>query len=203
MDSDSYLPSLNYLSKAISKFNRDENIGVVELSNKAPDRGSIVTRCYFNLWKIIMYNRIKRGKKTTLAGGNALFLRKAVNEVGGFNRKLHFGDDNELGNRIVKKGYNVVLYDKPLIHDTMKSFSEFTRKQLWGATTLSKTGFSPLGLSIKEAFHEQIILGFKGMVRGLFVEKDFSWIVFPLLLSIRMIVYTIFFMFPRIVYGTK
>jgi len=193
IDSDTYLPSDDWLIQAVSKF-YGYKIGIVWISNRAPKVSSLIARCYFNFWRVLVFHRMAKGTGPRFGGGNSLFLRKAVEEVGGFNSRLHFGEDIDLANRIAKLGYHVVFFDVPLIHDTMRSVREFLRKQMWGASALSACGFDILGLNARSAFFEQVVLGFRGMVKGLVIDGDSSWSIFPLLIIIRFLVYAAFFL---------
>lgn len=210
-DSDIILPSPNWLRKAVQQFSKNKNIGVVWPVNKAPQNASIVSRCYFNFWN-------KRLEKThgALPGGNSLILRKAFDEVNGFNVQLHFGEDMDLMHRIVRHGFQVAIFNCPIIHDSMHTLKEFTRKQVWGASSLlsiidEKTKANMLGACmtwkimgenntslasryiLKEAFLRHILIGFEGMIEGLTKDRDYSWLVIPLLLGIRTLIYGSFF----------
>lgn len=189
-DSDIIIPSNDWLKEAVQEFK--DRVGIVWPSNRAPEKSSKTTRCYFNLWRTIMNHRL--AKAPPRAGGNALFSRRAIEDAGGFNRQLHFGEDIDLADRIAKLGYKIVFFDVPLIHDTMWSFREFLKKQIWGASTLSVHGLNILGLNARSAFFEQVILGFQGMVKGLVIDRDSSWSIFPLLIIIRSLVYAAFFL---------
>jgi len=188
IDSDTYLPSNDWLSQAVSKFH-SYRAGTMWASNRAPQNASMFSRCYFNLWRVLVFDRMVRKREMRFGGGNSLFLRKAVEEAGGFNRQLHFGDDTDLANRIANLGYYVVFFDVPLIHDTMQSVRQFLKKQIWGASSLSVHGFNILGLNARSAFYEQVVLGFRGMVKGIVIDRDLSWSIFPLLIIIRSFVY--------------
>ena len=42
-----------------------------------------------------------------------------------------------------------------------------------------------MGLSKKDLLYENVILGTKNMFTGIFVKKDFSWLLFPFFLFFR------------------
>jgi hypothetical protein len=140
------------------------------------------------------------GKEVLVANERAL---------GGFNKRLRFGEDLELGSRIIKLGYKVVIFNEPLIHDTMWSLKEYTRKQMWGASALTEVKkalitnlcISWRSDSSKDSMSYCVvnalklsITGLKGMISGLARDKDTSWLMFPLLLGIRVLVYGGFFL---------
>lgn len=208
-DSDIIIPSKNWLADAVQKFHESERVGVVWPVNKAPENASVTSRCYFAFWRTRASVFNNSTNKRLIPGGNSLVLREALENAGGFNKHLRFGEDLELGSRIVKLGYKVVFFDEPLIHDTMWSLKEYTRKQIWGASALAKTRETYLtnlciswsNTSRKNgigycAFSalELIFTGLKGMINGLSRDKDLFWLVFPALLSIRVFVYGGFFL---------
>ncbi|MCD6099026.1 MAG: hypothetical protein J7K33_00425, partial [Candidatus Marinimicrobia bacterium] len=82
-------------------------------------------------------------------------------------------------------GYQVVYIRDPLYHDTMRSLKEFARKQFTGAKTFTRTGFQLMNLSSRDVFYEQVILGTRGMIKGLIKDRDVSWLLFPLFVLIR------------------
>ena len=209
-DSDITLASPHWLRKAVHQFNENKNVGVVWPVNKAPQNASIVSSCYFNFWS----KRLEKSQGT-LPGGNSLVLRKAFDEVNGFNIQLHFGEDMDLMYRIVRRGYDVVIFDCPIIHDSMHTLKEFTRKQVWGASSLMSIKENEIKANIlnacmtwrisgentplvsryilKEAFLGHILIGLEGMIEGLTKDRDYSWLILPLLLGIRTLVYGAYF----------
>jgi len=40
-------------------------------------------------------------------------------------------------------------------------------------------------LSSRDVFYEQVVLGMKGMVEGVVIDREASWLLFPLFLLIR------------------
>lgn len=122
-------------------------------------------------------------------GGNALFLRKCIEEIGGINSSLHWGEDFDWAQKLKDCGYQVVFIRDPLYHDTMRSLKIFARKQFTGAKTFTATGFQLMNLSSRDVFYEQVILGMKGMITGLIIDRDASWLLFPIIVFIRMVAY--------------
>lgn len=210
-DSNVVLPSSDWLLRALEMFDEHRNIGIVWPLNRPPQNASIVSRCYFNFW-----NKRLASTKDALPGGNSLVLRAPFDEAKGFNVNLHFGEDMDLMRRIISRGYNAAVFNDPIIHDTMRTLKEFTRKQFWGASSLSSikdeelrkdlvdscmtwesgTGnkSSPASAQIfKEALLNHVLVGLKGM-KGVAEDRDYSWFILPLLLSIRMIIYGVYFL---------
>lgn len=187
-DADIIIPHKKWLINAIRYFNYSNRVSTVWPMNVAPPDSRMTTRLYFNYWRLVMEDRIKK-RRSVYGGGNALFLRKCIEEVGGINRSLHWGEDFDWAQKLKDHGYQVVYIRDPLYHDTMRSLKEFARKQFTGAETLTRTGFQLMNLSSKDVFYEQVVLGTKGMVKGLVKERDISWLLFPLFVFIRGIAY--------------
>jgi hypothetical protein len=108
-----------------------------------------------------------------------------LEEIGGIDKSLHWGEDFDWAKKLKDHGYQVVFITDPLYHDTMSSVKEFAKKQFTGARTFTETGFQLMNLSQKDVFREQVILGLKGMMNGVVKEKDTAWLLFPLLVFIR------------------
>lgn len=187
-DSDIVIPHNKWLLNAVKCFNLDYNISTVWPVNIAPPNGGLTVRLYFNHWKVIMDNRIKNNIGL-VGGGNALFSKKAIEDIGGINRNLHWGEDFDWARKLKNKEYKVVFLKDPLYHDTMRSFKRYAKKQFVGAKTFTTTGFGLMNLSFWDVINEQIILGTKGMLKGLFFQRDVSWLLFPPYISVRIIAY--------------
>lgn len=187
-DSDIIIPHERWLINAIKYFNYDTRVSTVWPRNIAPPKAKLIARLYFNMWSTI-YNEAIKKEQGVFGGGNALFVKKYINEIGGINKSLHWGEDYDWAKKLKDNGYQVIYLRDPLFHDTMRSIGEFAKKQFVGARTFTETGFQLMGTSLSEVLYEQIILCTKGMVKGLLIERDISWILFPLVLFIRLIAY--------------
>jgi glycosyltransferase involved in cell wall biosynthesis len=192
MDSDIILPHSHWLINAIKYFNYSKIVSTVWPVNTAPPGSSLTTRLYFNIWKLTIDNRIKYGR-SYYGGGNCLFRKDCFISIGGINPSMHWGADFDWAMKFQQKGYQVILLQDPIYHDTMRTLHEFYRKQFTGAKTFTKTGFQLMGLTTKDILYENFILGMKGMLRGLFIERDISWIYYPVFLSIRVLAYSSFY----------
>lgn len=188
-DADIIIPHSNWLLNAIRYFNYSSKVSTVWPLNIAPPNAPLTTRLYFNLWELIIMDRIKKGRGL-FGGGNALFLKKCFEEIGGIDKSLHWGEDFDWAKKLKDKGYQVVFIRDPLYHDTMRSLKQFARKQFTGAQTFAKTGFQLMNLSLKEILYEHLVLGTKGMMNGLIKNRDPSWLLYPLFVFIRGIAYT-------------
>ena len=134
-------------------------------------------------------DRIKTGR-SYYGAGNSLFIKECLMEIGGINTSIHWGEDFDWAMRLRNKGYKVVFISSPLYHDTMRTLKEFYKKQFTGARTYTKIGFELMGLSTKDVLYENFVLGTKGMIHGLVVERDISWLLFPVFLFIRVGAYS-------------
>ncbi|WP_373838606.1 glycosyltransferase family 2 protein [Methanospirillum sp.] len=187
-DSDIIIPHKNWLRNAVPYFNIEQKISTIWPVNIAPPNSNLVTQLYFNYWKLIMDYRLEKGHGY-FGGGNSLITKKSIEAIGGINRSLHWGEDYDWAKKLKDIGYKVVYLQDPLYHDTMSSILIFTKKQFTGAKTFTHTGFQFMGLSTFDIFYEQIIIGFKGMFKGIFIERNFSWIIYPLFVIIRGLAY--------------
>lgn len=187
-DSDIIIPHKKWLVNAIRYFNYSNMVSTVWPMNVAPPGSPMTTRLYFNHWREVIEDRIKK-RRGVYGGGNSLFLRKCIEEIGGVDRSLHWGEDFDWARKLKDHGYQVIYIRDPLYHDTMRSLSQFAGKQFTGAKTFTRTGFQLMNLSSRDVFYEQVVLGTKGMIKGLITGKDVSWLLFPLFVFIRAIAY--------------
>ena len=140
----------------------------------------------------MIYDRIKNNRGL-FGGGTSLIVKKYLIEIGGINISLHWGEDFDWAKKFKDKGYCVVFISDPIYHNTMRTLKQFYKKQFVGAKTFTKTGFGMMGLSKKEVFYENFILGTKGMFQGLIVERDMSWLYYPVFVFIRVLAYSSLF----------
>jgi len=188
-DSDIIIPHRRWLMNAIKFFNYNDSVGTIWPMNVAPPNSSIMTRFYFEQWRVLIENRLKEGR-SVVGGGNALFLREALEDIGGIRRDIHWGEDFDWAKRLKGKDYVVIAIYDALYHDTMKSMKEFIGKQIKGSNTFARVGgFGLMEMSLKDVMYEQIVLSSLGMVRGLMEGKS-CWLLFPLVLTIRAFVYS-------------
>jgi cellulose synthase/poly-beta-1,6-N-acetylglucosamine synthase-like glycosyltransferase len=187
-DDDIILPHPQWLSRAVAAFQLDPQASTVWPVLIPPPGANWVTRCFFDLNEAIFLAR-RRRPSAAFGGGNSLFRRDAVEQIGGFARDLWFCDDFEIALRLKAAGFRVILHQDPLIHDTMFSLPELYRKQQWGAGSVVAHGIENLGQSYWDAFYEQYLVGFGAMLKGLFVERKPWWLAYPLLVGAKTIPY--------------
>ena len=188
-DSDVYLPHNTWLLNALHFFNYSEDIATIWPKTIAPKGGPLFQKMYFNLGNLILENRIE--KNWGVVGGSGLILKRAIDDVGGYSQKVHWGEDFELALKLKNKGYNLVYVKDAVYHDTDMglSLSKFVKKQIRVASTFSDNSDLKMNMSKKELLYELFIIGTKGMVNGIFKERDFSWLLFPLLIFLRIQIY--------------
>lgn len=187
-DSDIVIPHRNWLTNAVKFFNYNNKVSTIWPMNIALPNSPYTQRLYFNLWRLFIENRIKNGKGF-FGGGNSLFLKKSLDDIGEMDNDIHWGEDFDLAKKLKDKGYSVVYISDPLYHDTMRTFKEFFSKQFTGARTFTDYGFGLMGLSTKDIAYEHFVIGFSAMMRGLLFERDFSWSYYPFLLFARLYAY--------------
>lgn len=188
-DSDLIIPHRDWLKNAVRYFNYDDRVSSVWPLYRAPPGSPGVEHLYqTSLYRILMEDRIRKNR-SVFGGGNTLFLKSALLEIGGVDRSIHWGADFDWAMKLKERGYKVIFIDDPLWHDTMRTIGQFYRKQFAGANTFTRAGFEMMGLSFRDIVYENFVLGTKGMLRGLFVDRDLSWLWYPVMLGIRVFAY--------------
>jgi glycosyltransferase involved in cell wall biosynthesis len=188
-DSDIILPHCNWLKDAVKYFNYSDRVSTVWPLCVAPPNASLFQRLYqTNMHGILIENRIANNHGL-FGGGNSLILKRYIEEIGGIDRSIHWGADFDWAKKLKDLGYQVVFISDPLYHDTMRSLRLFAKKQFNGARTFTKKGFNMMGLSRKDIFYEQFVLGTKGMIKGILVDKDRAWLLYPVFILIRVTAY--------------
>jgi glycosyltransferase involved in cell wall biosynthesis len=186
-DSDIVVPHREWLSGAIRIFDLYPDASTVYPVQRPPPDAARLTRFYLNHWALITQSRIQRSVGY-LGGGNCLFLKSALKQVGNFSPDLHWGADFDIARRLCGQGFRVVVYTDPIWHDTMRSLGEFIRKQKAMAHTLSKNGFRMMGLSSWDSLYEQLVLGSVTFLRGV-ARGDSASLLYPLYIAIRLGIY--------------
>jgi len=187
-DDDITIPHSGWLRNAIRYFNYSERVSTVWPAVVAPANASLTARLYANIWRVTFQDRIFK-HRGYFGGGNALFWRQSMEEIGGIDRSLHWGLDFDWAKKLKERDYQVVLTNDALYHNTMSSLREFAKKQFVTAEAFTKNHFDTTGLSTTDLLYEQFVLGAKGMASGLVRERDSSWALYPLFVLIRVIVF--------------
>lgn len=188
IDDDILIPHPDWLAQAVAAFQNEPRASTVWPVLIPPPHASWITRCFFDLNEAIFLARRQR-PTAVFGGGNSLFMRQAIAEIGGFNPRIGFGEDFDLAARLKAAGYCVILHSDPLIHDTMYSLREIYRKQQWGAAAIRQHGAELLAQSYNDAAYEQFLIGFKAMLAGLVIERKPWWLTYPLLVTAKTVPY--------------
>lgn len=188
-DDDIIIPHTEWLMGAVAAFHLDSGASTVWPVLVPPPNASPVTRCFFDLNEAVFAHRRYRSG-AVFGGGNSLFRRDAITNIGGFNPAIGFGEDFDLAKRLKAAGYRVIWHRDPLIHDSMYSLHEIYRKQLWGAAAVQTHGTELLAQSQGDMFREQVIVGLRAMFRGLVVHKKAYWMTYPLILGAKALPYS-------------
>jgi len=189
-DSDIIIPYAGWLNLAIKYFSSEEKISTVWPLVIPPSNSSMFAKCYSDFSNVIIFDRMKKNKGI-IGGTNSLFRKSCILDVGGFDPKIHWGEDLDLAKKLKEKKYKVIFYKDPLFHDTMRSPSEFLKKQIVGSKTFIPDDFRLTGLTRSQLIYEHFLIGFKGMLNGLLRERSLSWFYYPLLVFIRFAVYSL------------
>ncbi len=187
-DDDTIIPHTRWLRNAVRYFNYSEKVSTVWPMMVSAPHAPLTGRLYANIWRVTFEDRILKSRGS-FGGGHALFLREFIEEIGGVDQSLCWGEDWDWATKLKNRGYQVVYIKDPLYHDTMSSLREFAKKQFIGAETFAKDRFATTGLTPSDLFYEQFFLGTKEMTRGLVRDGDESWMLYPLFVLIRVIAY--------------
>lgn len=187
-DSDIVLPHEGWLHNAVQYFNYSDEVSTVWPENVAPPDSPPTTQVYFRLWHAIEEDRIETGRGP-FGGGNSLFRREALEDVGGIDQSLHYVEDMDWAKRLQEAGYQVVYLRDPVYHYTMLGFGTFFKKQFMAADRFTRAGSEVTGLPVKTIIYEQAVIGTIGMIRGLIQHHDPIWLLFPALLIARAVAF--------------
>lgn len=146
---------------------------------------------YLKYGSLVLERRIR--KNIGVLGGNGLFIKSKLLDVGGFDRRVHWGEDFNLAKKIIEK-YKVVYTKSYVYHDTNvgASTKDFIKKQLSYYSEFSDSKFADMGLTFSSLLYEQIIVGFSGMVKGLIINHEKEWFIYPYFLLLRLYILILF-----------
>lgn len=187
-DADIILPHNEWLYNAVSFFNYSDKVSTVWPQNVAPPDGTLLTDLYFNHWNLIIEDRIEN-ERGLYGGGNSLFRRECLEAIGAIDTSLHWGEDFDWSRKLKDRGYQVVYLRDPVYHDTMRSLGTFFQKQFLGAEAFTDSGFGLMGLTMRDILREQFLLGTVGMVKGVMLNRDASWLLYPPYIASRSLAY--------------
>jgi len=92
-----------------------------------------------------------------------IFRREAINEVGGFNSKLRFKEDQEMGERLAKKGYQIIGDPKLKVYASVSnSITEvLERYSRWYMDTDEKPSLKSYLHNLKASFRPMMEMDIK------------------------------------------
>lgn len=184
-DSDIIIPHKKWLINAVKKFYYDEKISTVWPINISPPASDKLSKVYVSYSWSMMLEIAKKGRGVW-GGGNSLFRIKFVKEAGGIDPQFHEFEDFYLAKKLKDKGYKVIFHEDPLHHITHSTFGELIRKELSRAKQFKRSSVIGLTeLSKSDWIYVHLVNGVRDMIRGLFIEKDESWALLPLILTVR------------------
>jgi GT2 family glycosyltransferase len=132
-DDDCLFPE-DWLSLLVAPFN-SPRVGVVGGPDVAPEDSSFFSKCVDYLFtSFIGTGGLRRGNKLRVGkyyakGCNMAVLRRAIQEVGGFDESLVPGEDIEMAYRIEKAGYLITFADKAFVwHRRKDNVRDYLRK---------------------------------------------------------------------------
>ena len=188
-DSDIIVPHEKWLIKAVKKFQYDKRISTVWPINISPPISGKLSKVYVSHSWSTMLEMAKKGRGIW-GGGNSLFKAKLVKEAGGIDPQFHEFEDFYLARKLKDRGYKVIFHEDPLYHVTHATFEELIRKELSRAKHFKDYNMISLTeLSRADWIYAHLVNGIKNMIRGLFIEKDRSWALLPLVLAVRAFAY--------------
>ena len=188
-DADIILPHPKWLYNAVMQFlTSDKNVASMEILYLPVTGASLLSRLYLLHSNRVIKERAIRGKGS-LGGGNSLFLRTRIMEAG-INEHAPSTEDLDLAYKLRSKGYSVIIAHEPIFHDTHVTLHEIVRKEIVRAKEFRSHGIRKLiGLTTNELLYEQLAFGLRGMILGLLKDKEPAWALFPIYLTIRIMVY--------------
>lgn len=132
--------------------------------------------------------------KTSFWGtGETLIVKKAIEDVGGFNRSIHYYEDLDLSGRMVAKGYTFIISTRKLdavLHIYADSFTVYLRKFY----IMSKLGVIQFGG--KQNLLKDILSipwSVLCMTREISRDRDPCWIFHPVLRVARVFLRSLVF----------
>jgi glycosyltransferase involved in cell wall biosynthesis len=187
-DSDIYIPDKDWLRRAVQTLLSHPNSSTLWVYNTYPPDSTAVQKAFsWYSWKV-MLDFAKRGRGFW-GGGNSIFRKQMIEEVGGFNTEDETGEDFSLAKKLSLKGYKVIFYNDYVYHDTFRSLSELVRKDIRRARNFNRTGINKaMGVSIRELLLEYIKVVMLSM-ENLVTKREVFSVLVPIVVFCRLIVY--------------
>jgi glycosyltransferase involved in cell wall biosynthesis len=192
-DSDIYIPDKGWLRRAVQTLLSYPNASTLWVRNTYPPDSTIVQKAFLWYGWEMMLNFAKKGRGFW-GGGNSIFRKQMIEEVGGFDTEDDTGEDFNLAKNLSLKGYKVIVYNDYVYHDTFRSLSELLRKDVRRARNFNRVGINKvMGVSIKELLLEHIKVGILS-IKNLIVKREMYFVLVPIIVFCRLITYGLIYM---------
>jgi len=194
-DSDIYIPDKDWLRRAVQTLLSYPNASTLWVYNIYPPDSTTVQKAYsWYSWKMKL-DFAKKGRGFW-GGGNSIFRKQMIGEVGGFNTEDDTGEDFNLAKKLHQKGYKTIFYDDYVYHDTFRSLSELVCKDIRRVTNFKRIGINHVvGLSISELLLEHTKIIIDSMI-SLFKTRNYFFFMVPVIIALRMLIYASMYYLP-------
>lgn len=184
-DSDLVIPHKNWLRLAVAKFLAGPDVSTVWPVTVAPCNASGFSRAFNNFAWAFMLEESAKGTWVG-GGGHSLFRRSLVEQVGGIDVSIHYGEDFYLAGKLARHGYKVVIDEDPLYHLSHSSLGEWLAKERQRTRNFRETGYYRLtGIPAGHLVGKQLRAMLKSVTMGSIMDGDPSWFLVLLLMLIR------------------
>ena len=119
LDADVMIPE-HFVARLVSAA-VDASLDLVTASFRAVDGSRVVN--YLGSLLSRYFWMFRNTRQPALNGGCILVRRDVFADIGGFNEKLHYGEDHDLAQRTVSAGYCFAILDKPQYLASARRFS--------------------------------------------------------------------------------
>jgi len=195
-DSDVYIQHSKWLSRSVSVLRSFPRASTLWIHSTHPPNAGIVARAYHWYSWMMMLNFAKKGIGFW-GGGVSIFRRGAIVDIGGITRGVDTGEDYDLAKKLAKEGYETIFYDDPVYHDTHNTLNELVRKDIRRAKNFKKKGLTrSTGIPLVELVKMNLKIGLSLSLKNLFTKKEAYFGIVPILILLRLIIYTIVHLLP-------
>jgi len=194
-DSDVYIPRKDWLRGAVQVLLSYPTASTLWVYNISPPNATLISKAFsWYSWRIML--NLARKRRGFWGGGNSIFRKHMLKEVGGFNPKIDTGEDFDLARKLSLRGYSIIFYRDFVYHDTFKSLSELICKDLRRAPNFYRVGIhNIIGIPIPELLLEHIKIVLLS-VKNLFIKKKVFLVLVPIIVLLRLTVYLIRYFLP-------
>jgi glycosyltransferase involved in cell wall biosynthesis len=102
-DDDIVIPHRGWLRHVVQYFNYSERVSTVWPMVVAPPNAALTTRLYNNIYKNNVRDRVSK-QQGNCGGGNSLYLKQRMEDIGGIDRSIHWGLDYDWAKKLQRNG---------------------------------------------------------------------------------------------------